>query len=157
MKRDLTKESCEMKVIMLEGTPEEIKKVAHLFVETSLTETINESASSRAVGPDVEPVDAIRHMLTRIPISKGQLAAYKALKNGKTKYSEYLNHTKRKASQIAGLHGALGRRINNTPEIHRAGLPGNTAAIFVWTNEGGEEHLDLTSEAREALEAEGII
>lgn len=109
-----------MKVIMLEGTPEEIKKVAHLFVETPLEGTSNGSAAQAVIEPTIEPVEAIRRMLTRRPISNGQMAVYKALAGGRLEWYEYLNQADRTSAQIAGIHGALGRRINNTPEIHQA-------------------------------------
>lgn len=146
-----------MKVTRFDGTPEEFKAVAHLFGDSPLFATNGPSAESGAELPQIEPRKAIRSMLTRLSLSDGQLAAYKALANGKLEYHEFLKHAGRSAAEMAGVLGALGRRINNTEEIHQARLPGNTNAVFKWEKEGGMDYISLTPYALEALKAEKII
>ncbi len=58
---------------------------------------------------------------------------------------------------MAGVLGALGRRINNTQEIHQAKLPGNVLAVLKYEQEGGKTYYSLTPHALEALRAENII
>jgi hypothetical protein len=100
-------------------------------------------------------------MLTRISIPPGQIAVYKALAKGRMEYNEFLNIVEKTYDQIAGVFGALGRRINNTPEIHQAGLPGNCDAIRRWDRETKDGkvvyYISLTLDALDALKKEGII
>ena len=146
-----------MKLVMLEGTPDEIKEVAHLFVDTATAGSGQAGAAGDPWDAGMDPVKAIRRMLKRIKISEGQMAVYEALANGRLKYSEYLARTGRTVEQIRGVHGALGRRINSTPEIHQAGLPGNSKAVLVWDGEGEDWYLSLTPHALEALIIEGVV
>ena len=142
-----------MEVVKFKGTSEEFKDVAYLFSEKAAPEGKDEIESA----PTIEPVEGIRKMLTRRTISNGQKAVYKALANGRLEYSDFLKQTKRTAQQMAGVLGALGRRINNTQEIHQAGLPGNTKAVLKWEKEGGIEYVSLKPYVHEALVAEGVI
>lgn len=146
-----------MKIIVLDGTPEEIKEVAHLFVDTA---AIGPGQVADSAAPDaavVDPVTAIRRMLKRIKIPNGQMAVYRTLAPGKLEYTEYVKRMGRTVEQIRGVHGALGRRINNTPEIHRAGLQGNIKAVLRWEEDGEGGYFSLTPHALEALKAEGIV
>lgn len=146
-----------MKVTRFEGTPEEFKVVAHLFGDSPLPDKNGSSDENMREVPDIEPQEAIRCMLTRLSSSDGQIAVYKALANGKLEYNEFLKRTGRVAGVMAGVLGALGRRVNNTKEIHQAGLPGNASAVLKWEKEGGKEYISLTPHALEALKAENII
>ena len=146
-----------MKVTRFEGTPEEFKVVAHLFSDSSLPDKNSPSDENVKEVPGIEPQEAIRRMLTRLSPSDGQIAVYKALANGKLEYYEFLKRTGRVAGVMAGVLGALGRRVNNTKEIHQAGLPGNINAILKWEKEGDKGYYSLTSYALEALKAENII
>jgi len=146
-----------MKVTKFEGTAEEFKAAAHLFCDSQPTEQSDSLVKKPSDVPSVEPQEAIRRMLTRLPISNGQMAVYKALSTGRLEYNDFLRCTERTAGTMAGVLGALGRRINNTEEIHQAGLPGNTKAILKWEDEGGKGYYSLTPHAIEALKAEGVI
>lgn len=146
-----------MKVIMLEGTPAEIKEVASLFMESPAQTAAEPASVTSSDQPSIDPVEAIKKMLTRLPISDGQRAVYKALANGKLEYSEYLKSTGRSAQQMAGVHGALGGRINNTQEIHQAGLPGDIYAVLNYEEQGDKGYFSLTPHALEALKEEGIV
>lgn len=107
--------------------------------------------------PRVEPQEAIRRMLTRLPISDGQMAVYKCLFKGRLEYGEFLLCTQTRGEIMAGVLGALGRRINNTAEIHQAGLPGNCNAVLKWEEEGGKRYVCLTPHAFEALKSMGLV
>ena len=145
-----------MKIIKItfDGTAEELKAAAHLFEDPQPAESAGDMPGQE---PTVAPQDAIRKMLTRLPVSNGQLAVYKALGAGRLEYTEFLKATGRTSGVMAGVMGALGRRINNTKEIHLAGLPGNTSAVLKWEKENGKGYFTLTPDAVEALKAEGII
>ena len=147
-----------MKVIKFEGTSDEFKAASYLF-DDSLPPEADDSLGVQPIDtpPSIEPQAAIRRMLTRIPVSGGQLAVYRALSAGRLEYYELLKRTERSAGTMAGVMGALGRRINNTKEIHQAGLPGNTGAVLKWEQEGDKAYYGLTPDATEALKAEGII
>lgn len=142
-----------MKVMKFEGTPEEFRAVAYLFGDSATQEQLPEEEAV----PTVATVDAIRAMLTRRPISNGQRAVYAALADGRIEYDELLARTDRPGEVMAGVLGALGRRINNTPEIRQAGLPGNVSAIMVFETVSGTRYVELTPEALEALEEEEVI
>ena len=150
-----------MKITQFEGTPEEFKAVAsHIFGESTASEKevlVSERVEETPTAESIEPKEAIREMLTRIPIPPGQQALYEALSGGQISYGELLERTGRTGQQMAGLLGALGRRINGTPEIKQAGLPGNVKAVLNYERIGGKRHMDLTIHAKEALEAEGVI
>jgi hypothetical protein len=140
--------------IKFEGTPEEFKAIDYVFTDNS----------SHAAGAEygekdisIDPKDAYRAMLRRRRISNGQREVYETLADGELDFEEYLNKMGRTSSQIAGVHGALGRRINNTEEIHKAGLPGNLEAIIKWRKEGERDFLSLNPDFLEVLEDEGII
>ena len=138
-----------MKILLFEGEPEEFKAVAHLFNGT----IIKEGHSVKKT----DPVTGLRQMLKRIPIPEGQLVVYRALANGRLEHSDFLNQIQRKSVQLAGIFGALGRRINKTTEVHEAGLTGTTKDVLTWENDGDKWFISLTPNALEALKAEGII
>jgi hypothetical protein len=143
-----------MKVTRFEGTPEEFRAVADvLFPNTAWTEEGKQSDAK----PVVQPKEAIRSMLMRRPISDGQMAVYKALSAGRLEYPDFLLQTGRTAQEMAGVLGALGKRINMTEQIHQAGLPGNTSAVLTWEVESGKEFICLKALALEVLKAEGLV
>lgn len=150
-----------MKIIKFEGTAEEYKAVIGLFddndnnVNTTITSSSgqsNENASSKQARKN-----AYKAMLYRRAIPDAQLDIYNALSDGELEYSEYLERMNRVAGEVAGVHGALGRRINHTKEIADSGLPGNTNAVLTWRNSGGKEYLSLKPEFIEVLREEKII
>lgn len=151
----------KMQKLVFDGTPEEFKAVAFLFGEGPFAEESIEATAGGKEAPAVEPVEALRQMLTRPPmISESQLAVFKALEAGKVEWSEFLRRTGHTARQMAGVLGAIGKRANGTKEIHNAKLPGNTRAVYEWHTEKGKEYLSLTShalEAWESLKAQGVF
>jgi hypothetical protein len=141
-----------MKVTIIEGTPQELKALMpSLFSDSSVIQQETEQ------GPMIDPKEAYRAMLTRIDIQQGQRDLYRVLSKGELEYEEYLVKMKRTWQEIAGVHGALGKRINNTKEIHQASLPGNMSAIVDLRKENGKEYLKLKQEFIEVLEEEKII
>lgn len=149
-----------MKVIKFEGTPEEFKVVAELFNDsaTPTHQASNEIEAEKEREVMFDPKEAIRIMLKRRPVSDGQKAVYKALADGELHYSEFQKKTGRNPDELAGVLGALGRRINETKEIHKAGLSGSVSAVIKYTQlDDGSYNVKLTPDAEEVLRAEGII
>ena len=142
-----------------EGTIDEFKSAAYLFGENpSDVEFIQpEETSEQSADVVVEPKEAIRRMLKRRPIAKGQRDVYKALANGEVKSEDMSGRIGRTASQYAGVMGALGRRINNTEEVHSAGLPANVYAVINYRQTEDGTYLSLTRDAEEVLREEGVI
>ena len=133
-----------------DGTPEEFNAVAYMFIDG--VEKPKSADEKR-----IEPKEALREMLTRRPIHNGQMSIYNTLANGELAYDEYVSRMGRTSSQIRGVHGALGKRINQTPEISMAGLPGNIDAVVLWRQEDGVGYISLKPEFIEVLKEEGII
>ena len=142
-----------MKIIKFEGTAEEFAVVSKFFEDGG--ESIPESGTSSSFA-DEELQSSVRKtaykvMLSRIPISEAQLDIYKALKDGELEYEEYRRVIDRTEREVAGVHGALGKRIKGTKEIQAVGLPGNMEAIMTWRNEGGKYFLSLKPEFLQVL------
>ena len=150
-----------MKIIKFEGTEKEFESAIRLFEDQSNIEKVENSGASDQVEDESAMLlarkAAYKAMLTRIPIPDGQMEIYKLLSRGKLTFPEYLRLLNKSSGQIAGVHGALGRRINNTKEITDAGLPGNLSAISTWQQEGGVYYQGLKPEFIEVLKEEGII
>jgi hypothetical protein len=140
--------------VEFEGTPEEFQSVAYIFASMDSEDRAEEEDEEE---PVVSPTDAVREMLNRIPIRNGQRAVYRSLANGRLEYGEFLRKTNRKGQEMAGVLGALGRRINGTEAIHDAGLPGDTDALFEWPKVAGKKYIELKPYALEALKIEGVI
>ena len=151
-----------MKVTVFEGTPEEYKSIAQFLGDEKVgISPMNDDVSVQVGDTKTTPKDAYRAMLNRIPISEGQMGVYMLLAEGELEYGEYLSRLGKTSAQIAGVHGALGRRINHTPEIEQAGLPGNMKAVMNWRkkSEGTKiiYYLSLCPDFIEVLKEEGII
>ena len=146
-----------MKVIIFDGTAKEFRSVAQSLVDSSLGFDFSDEPIADDVEDSVEPKEAIRSMLKRIPISKGQRAVYKALSEGEMSSSNLLEKIERTPGQFAGVMGAMGRRINNTKEIHQAGLPANVYAVIKYRKTEDEMYYSLTQNAEEVLKEEGVI
>ena len=96
-------------------------------------------------------------LLTRIPVPRGQKQLYKALydagDNGLThdELVEVMNRRDRR--DIAGVLGALGRRVNGTPGYGEENQPASNMVIEWEELEDGQWRLRLRPEMRTALEA----
>lgn len=152
-----------MKVIIFEGTPEEYASVAGLINNPNQTLAQIEEVEPKVMpksSPTIEPKEAVRRVLKRIPISKGQRQVFAALANGPLKHSDLLEKTGKTAEEMAGILGALGRRINGTKEIHAAGLPGNVYALLDYQEDKeleGRHIIGLTENAYAIMKEEGVI
>ena len=157
----MNRKDYKMKVTKYEfdGTPEEFRSVANLFgANSSMGESIqDEDLPTQIEDNVVQPKEAIRKMIKRRPVPQGQRDVYKALRNGEVKSEDMAEKIHRRASEYAGVMGALGRRINNTKEINSAGLPANVYAIINYRKSEDGTFLSLTPEAKEVLEEEGLI
>jgi hypothetical protein len=100
----------------------------------------------------------VRRMLTRIRIPDGQRALYEVLYGAgdqglsRSDLAAALNRSK---SELAGVLGALGHRINRTEGLEGKG--GIEAVLEACTLEDGDWHYRMRPVLREALEAEGIV
>jgi hypothetical protein len=100
----------------------------------------------------------VRRMLTRIRIPDGQRALYEVLYGAgdqglsRSDLAAALNRSK---SELAGVLGALGHRINRTEGLEGKG--GIEAVLDACTLEDGDWHYRMRPVLREALEAEGIV
>ena len=137
-----------MKITVFEGTPEEYKEIANV-----LGKTTNELSENKKVSTTRK--DAYRALLRRKIIHNGQRDMYKILAKGALPWPEYSKLMKRTQEQMRGVHGALGRRINETPEIHQADLPGNLDAVVIWDT--SKNTIALRTEFLEVLNEEGLI
>jgi hypothetical protein len=138
-----------MKITIFEGTPEEYQSVAGFLGK-------NAEVSSEGAKELISHKDAYRAMLMRRSIKEGQRKLYKTLADGYLKWSVYLERMGRTEEQIRGIHGALGRRINQTPEIHAARLPGSLDAVIDWSRDGANT-IGLNPEFLEVLKEMKLV
>ncbi len=158
-----------MKVIQFEGTPDEFKVVAYLFsapapthamtltTSPEVTETSGSANQIALPAITVSPVDAIRALARRLPLSEGQKKLFQALKDGPLSKEELLDVTGWTPAELRGAMGALGKRVHGTREVHAAGLPTDSSAIIEATRHDKSWIYALRSHALEALQAEGLI
>jgi len=118
----------------------------------SLLQLLSEGERSGTV-----TLDVVRHMLTRIPISDGQIAVYRALYSvgdaGMTR-AELVSATNRSARELSGVLGALGRRLNATEGLENLG---GITAVLECRRDGGSWWYRMLPILREALEVEGLV
>lgn len=111
----------------------------------------------KGLGFNQEELEAVRRMLTRIPISRGQMALYEALyntaENGLSK-SQLAKAMDRTEDQVTGVLGALGVRINKTEGLDDN--QGTSHILHIW-GVGGEWHYKMKPVMRKALELEGVL
>lgn len=165
-----------MEIIKLsfKGSPEEFTSVEKLFrggeansenqceLVSKAESGANASqslAGATVFGRDTQgktPED-YRRLLTRLPIPRGQQQIYKALYQAGDKgltARELEERIGRRRSELPGIMGALGRRINSTPGIGEAKKPGIALLFDIakLNNGAGEWHYRMTAMLREALE-----
>lgn len=133
------------------------EKTAHLLVRLidSLLMLLSEG-TSRSTGE--AKVEDVRRMLTRRRIKEGQDEFYQVLyaagERGMST-SELVEALNKTRAQIAGVLGALGRRINNTEGLEGKG--GILAVLDVSELKDGDWHYRMRPILRQALEAEKIV
>jgi hypothetical protein len=110
-----------------DGTPEEFKKVGHLFApqEAALEQSLNEPPASDGTTPALAqeeetaiPIDIAERALTRIPLSVNQNKAFAAVLAAGPDgilISDLAAKMGITRPQLAGVFGSLGRRFANTP------------------------------------------
>ncbi len=138
--------------LTFDGTVEEFATVAHLF-EDAPRRTGRGQAQPQ---PQASDKEVISRALTRMPIPPAQRALYRALYRagdaglGATKLAAGISRTE---PQLAGVLGALGRRINRTPGVDPNDPPG-VGLMFDITEKDGQWHYRMRDEMREVLEAQ---
>ena len=160
-----------MKVAILDGTPEEIIKVVRaLYPDAgSLMATVNqvepspttdESSTDEPTNPEAPKtfvsMEFARHVLKRRPLSNAQPIALRGLAEG---YPEWVTRdelcaaTGYTAHQLAGVMGALGRRVSHTKGYS------NGARFFdkTWNDSAGAWDYRLPETVLEALRLENLI
>lgn len=103
-------------------------------------------------------VDDIRHMLRRIRIPQGQKDLYRILYTAGDKgitASELAKAMNRTPSQLSGVLGALGNRINKTEGLEEKGWIG--IVLDISETKDGEWLYVMRPILRKALEAEGLV
>lgn len=134
------------------GTVEEFASVAHLFEEVP-------RRMGRGQGQpqtQVSTKELIGQALNRMPIPPAQRALYRALYQageaglGATELAAAISKTE---PQLAGVLGALGRRINRTPGVNLDDPPG-VSLMFEITEKDGQWHYRMREETRDVLEAQ---
>jgi len=148
-----------MKVTQFEGTAEEFTSVAHLFSESMEEEekSTNEITKEVEKTRDIEPKEAIRKMITRIPLRKRHKALFNAMAEGEIHLDELASKINLTPEQFRGVMGGLGRRISGTKEIKEAGLPENVTAVIFYRKTDDKWSVSLTADAKDVLIEEGII
>ena len=58
---------------------------------------------------------------------------------------------------MAGVLGALGRRINNNPEIKKAGVEANIHAVLIYERDGDDLYISMHDYVIDVLKDFGII
>lgn len=133
----------EISKLTFVGTVEEFAAIAHLF-----------GGTARSAPPADEP-ELIRRVLERKQVPPGQRALLRALYragDAGLDAPELARAMDRSEPELAGVLGALGRRINGTPGANTAEPPGITLMLDV-TAAGNGWNYRLRDAARAALEA----
>ncbi len=114
----------------------------------------SDSAATATAGPAPED---FQRLLTRIPVPEGQRQLYKALYDAGAKgltHAELIAVMGRRDMQdLAGVLGALGRRVNGTPGYGEENQPGTNMVIDWEPLPEGKWRLRLKPEMRAVLEA----
>lgn len=126
-----------MKLLSFEGTVQEFEEVSHLFTETGMllsqaVGTASGSAEATSEEPEIKlegkeegseksleiTERGLRKVLTRRPMSTHQKSVFNAITAAGTNgiiSTDLAAETGLTRPQIAGVMGALGRRVANTP------------------------------------------
>ncbi len=138
------------------GTVEEFATVAHLFEDAPRGEAHVARLRGRARQAERTAPEVIRAVLGRMPVPPAQRALYRALfQAGETglNASDLAVAIKRTEQELAGVLGALGRRINRTPGVNPENPPG-VDLMFEMKQQDGQWHYRMRDVLREVLEAE---
>jgi hypothetical protein len=164
----------EITKLSFTGSPDEFAAVEHLFwserdESEQRHELVSKSeprvrfnsppAGATVFGRDTEgktPEDYHR-LLTRLPVPEAQQQIYKALYKAGDKgltAGELEARIRRKRSELPGIMGALGRRVNSTPGIGVTKKPGISLLFDIakLNNGAGEWHYKMSAMLREVLE-----
>ncbi|MHB0857677.1 MAG: hypothetical protein ACYC5M_08915 [Anaerolineae bacterium] len=152
-----------MKVTVFEGTPEEYQIFAQLQARSTAPGDSASSGSVERQTGDIQPF--LRMVLHRRELSDNPKALLKALGdagNGWLSSEQLASQIGLTRRKLAGVLGALGRRIINTPGYDDAFavLPNNHGGITLlleFRTEGNEYHYRLWPHTRSLLEEMKII
>jgi hypothetical protein len=153
-----------MEVLLFKGTPEEFSKVAPFFStsdgQPTNSATIKKGSEEQSPKGGVVNEEIILRVLKRKKIKNGQTRLYQAFSKFGDEWvsaSQLAATMGKEKTQLAGVLGALGRRINETEGVSRTNPPG-IELFFDFTHEdGGEWSYRLRPEVRAILKQEGII
>ena len=136
------------------GTVDEFAAVAHLFEEAPRIGGRPSRQRRDAQQPPASVPELIREVLTRMPVPPAQQALYRALhRAGEAGLgaSELAAAIRRTEPELAGVLGALGRRINRTSGVDPENSPG-VELMFEIKQEDGQWHYRMRDALREVLE-----
>ena len=155
-----------MKATILEGTVEEIIQVikeveqaSATLVTPSLEEALDSNAPPHSTGGTKIPVttEFARRALARLPLSRATKAVLKALYDAHSEYVTTISLLEvadyESGHQLAGLMGAFGRRLANTPGFD----PQAWFFDYQWNDDEGAWEYRLPDTVREALECERLV
>jgi hypothetical protein len=150
-----------VKLVLIEGTPEEVLSVAK-GLEVGAASSPSE-ASLAATTADVAPgervfvsTDVARKVLSRRPLSHEQKTVLTILAKrhpGWVPAAELQAATGYSTAQFAGLMGAFGRRFSHTEGF----AEGSLLFDFQWNYEKGAYDYRLPDTVLEAMKAEKLI
>ncbi len=151
-----------MKVIIFEGTSEEFKAVAPYIEGREPASQISLSIEGEGQADNEQQSkemckNAIRTALNRLALTDNTKKLFTILAEGEIKYDFLVERMGVGKRGMNGIAGSLGRRIAGTPEILKAGIPGNILAMIDYRLEQGIYYLSLTPNAYEVLKEEGYI
>jgi len=143
----------EVEGVVYEGTPEELREFFPNLAGRILPEVATDPTRADST---LNIKKVIREVLHRLPVPRGQQELYKALYHSGDKglsYSQIAEVMNRTEQEIAGVLGALGRRVNGTPGV--SGDEG-IGLLFIIERVGDEWHYRMKPELRQVLEEEGF-
>jgi hypothetical protein len=148
--------------VVFEGSVEEYRSsgVASLFNGHAHVDSSGSQEGGKkedAKEDAIEPKEAVRRMLQRLPMSDSLRELFLVLKDGPQSIDEIKAKTGWESSKLRGVIGGLGRRASGTPEVQMSGLDASSAAVLKWEQVGNSWIYSLQPYAAEALKQEGII
>lgn len=142
----------EIDGVIYEGSPDELRE---FFPDLAKTRLPDVRQTQRVANQSASVKEFMRRVLRRLPIPDGQIALYQALYHAPSglSYSALAESMQRAENELAGVLGALGRRVNNTE-----GSTGDLGITVLFDIERDSErwHYQMKDDLRRVLEEENF-